>query len=70
VPQIDVPVYFLVGRHDVNAPPALVEDYLKTLQAPRKELIWFEHSGHSPWVEEPDKTVDVMVNIVLPQTLP
>lgn len=63
--SLEVPVYFLEGRHDVNAPPALVEDYLEKLEAPHKELIWFEHSGHSPWVEESDKVVDVMVNQIL-----
>lgn len=64
-PRLDVPVYFLEGRHDVNAPPALAEDYLQKLEAPHKELIWFEHSGHSPWVDEAGKVVDVMVNKVL-----
>ena len=69
-PQLAVPIYFLEGRHDVNAPPALAEDYLMTLEAPHKELIWFEHSGHSPWVDEAPKMVDVMVNTVLAQTTP
>lgn len=70
VPRLEVPVTFLEGRHDVNAPPYLVEDYLQRLEAPRIELIWFEHSGHSPWVEESAKVVDVMVNTVLAQTSP
>ena len=69
-PRLDVPVYFLEGRHDVNAPPALAEDYLQKLEAPHKELIWFEHSGHSPWVDEADKVVDVMVNKVLAGATP
>lgn len=69
-PRLDVPVYFLEGRHDVNAPPALAEDYLQKLAAPHKELVWFEHSGHSPWVDEADKVVDVMVNTVLARTRP
>jgi pimeloyl-ACP methyl ester carboxylesterase len=63
-----VPIYFLEGRHDINAPPALVESYLQQLEAPHKELIWFEHSGHSPWVDEAAKVVDVMVNMVLADT--
>ncbi len=67
-PRLEVPVYFLEGRHDVNAPPALAEDYLQNLEAPHKELIWFEHSGHSPWVDEAEKVVDVMVNTVLGNT--
>jgi hypothetical protein len=32
----------LIGRHDVNAPPPLTEEYFNRLTAPRKELIWFE----------------------------
>jgi pimeloyl-ACP methyl ester carboxylesterase len=66
--RLEVPVYFLEGRHDINAPPHLAEDYLQVLEAPQKSLIWFEHSGHSPWVEESQKVVDVMVNQVLPHS--
>ncbi len=68
--QLEVPIYFLIGRHDVNAPPALTEEYYTLLNAPHKELIWFEHSGHTPWTSEPARFVDVMVNRVLAQTLP
>ncbi len=67
-PALDVPVYFLTGRHDVNAPPALIEEYYELLDAPHKEIVWFERSGHSPWVSESEKFVDVMVNTVLAQT--
>jgi pimeloyl-ACP methyl ester carboxylesterase len=63
--RLEVPVYFLIGRHDVNAPPKLTEEYFNLLTAPHKELIWFEHSGHSPWVNESAKFIDVMVNKVL-----
>jgi pimeloyl-ACP methyl ester carboxylesterase len=66
--HLEVPVYFLIGRHDVNAPPALVEEYYELLDAPHKELVWFERSGHTPWTSEPDKFVAVMVNRVLKQT--
>lgn len=38
---------------------------MQRLEAPHKELIWFEHSGHSPSVEESEKVGDVMVNMVL-----
>jgi pimeloyl-ACP methyl ester carboxylesterase len=65
--RLDVPVYFFEGRHDVNAPPYLVEDYMQRLEAPHKELVWFEHSGHSPWVDEAQKVVDVLVNDILAQ---
>lgn len=68
--QLDVPIYFIEGRHDVNAPPHLVEEYMDVLQAPHKELIWMERSGHSPWVDEAPKVIDVIVNKVLPQSAP
>jgi pimeloyl-ACP methyl ester carboxylesterase len=68
--QIEVPVYFLIGRHDVNAPPVITEAYYELLTAPHKELIWFEHSGHNPWVTESARFVDVLVNTVLVQTHP
>lgn len=64
-PRLEVPVYFLEGHHDVNTLPHLAEDYMQWREAPHKELIWFEHSGHSLWVEESEKVGDVMVNMVL-----
>jgi pimeloyl-ACP methyl ester carboxylesterase len=34
----------------------------------RKEIVWFEHSGHTPWVHEADAFVQEMVDTVLSQT--
>jgi pimeloyl-ACP methyl ester carboxylesterase len=68
--QLEVPVYFLLGRHDVNAPPVLAEEYFELLDAPHKELIWFERSGHNPWVTESSVFVDVVVDTVLADTYP
>lgn len=61
--KMDVPVYFFLGRHDINAPVELVEEYYDLLQAPLKEIVWFEHSGHSPWINERDKFVEELVKI-------
>lgn len=44
--HLEVPVYFFVGRNDVNAMASLVEEYYNVLEAPHKELIWFENAGH------------------------
>ena len=55
--RLDVPVYFLLGRHDVNAPTVLAEEYFEVLDAPEKGIVWFENSGHSPWINEPEKFV-------------
>lgn len=53
-PRFEVPIYFLEGRHDHEAPAELAERYLDRLEAPRKALVWFERSAHLPNVEEPD----------------
>jgi pimeloyl-ACP methyl ester carboxylesterase len=63
--KLDVPVYFLIGRHDINAPVKLTEEYFNILEAPYKEIVWFEHSGHNPWVTEADEFVRVMAEKVL-----
>lgn len=68
--RLDVPVYFLIGRHDINAPTVLTEQYYAVLEAPHKEIVWFEHSGHNPWVSESARFVEVMINTVLAQTQP
>jgi pimeloyl-ACP methyl ester carboxylesterase len=67
--ELDVPVYFLVGRHDVNAMSSLVERYYGVLEAPHKELIWIE-GGHGLDGSNLGQFVDVMVNKVLKQTYP
>jgi pimeloyl-ACP methyl ester carboxylesterase len=54
-PEIQVPVYFLEGWYDYEAPALLAERYLQQLSAPRKELIWFEQSAHFVNTEEADK---------------
>lgn len=67
--RLEVPVYFLIGRHDVNAPPVLTEEYYELLNAPHKELIWLE-GGHGLGGDNLGQFVDVMLNKVLAETYP
>lgn len=62
--KLEVPMYFLLGRHDLNAPTYLAEEYYQLLDAPKKELVWFEHSGHAPWNTEADRYVKEVKRIV------
>ncbi len=62
--ELDVPIYILHGRHDVNAPVTLAEEYYQLISAPHKELIWFEHSGHDLWKDESDLFVETLVSIL------
>jgi pimeloyl-ACP methyl ester carboxylesterase len=60
--KLNVPVYFFLGRHDVNAPTVLVEEYERVLNAPVKRIVWFEHSGHSPWINERERFVEEVIS--------
>ncbi len=62
-PSLKVPVYFFVGRNDVNAMASLTEKYYATLSAPHKELIWLE-GGHGLDGSTQGQFVDVMVHRV------
>ena len=54
-PEFKVPYFIFDGRLDMNTPAELVEDYFDAIKAPKKELIWFDRSGHNPMGDEPDK---------------
>lgn len=63
VPEVDVPVYFCVGRNDYNTPHKLIEEYYNKLNAPTKELIWFEKSAHFPNFEQPELFAETVLKI-------
>jgi pimeloyl-ACP methyl ester carboxylesterase len=52
-PRFEIPYFIFDGRLDFNTPASLVEEYFNTIEAPYKELIWFEKSGHNPMSDEP-----------------
>lgn len=49
------PVFFLVGKNDLQTSASIAVDYFQQLEAPRKELVLFEHSSHQIHREETDK---------------
>lgn len=63
VPEMKVPVYFCIGRHDYNTPFELSYKYYEVLKAPKKEFIWFERSAHSPIFEETEEFSKTMIRI-------
>ena len=63
IDRVEQPVYLLHGRHDRLAPSSLARSYLDALDAPAKEWIWFEHSAHFPFLEEPERFGEVMETV-------
>jgi pimeloyl-ACP methyl ester carboxylesterase len=71
VKELDVPVYFFLGRHDNITSPKLAEKYFNMLQCKKgKQLIWFENSAHISILEESDRFMDILVTKVKAETYP
>jgi pimeloyl-ACP methyl ester carboxylesterase len=66
VPELEIPVYFCLGRHDREVPSTLSARYFEALKAPSKQLLWFENSSHMPNTEEQEKFNQFMIHTVLP----
>jgi len=64
--KFEAPIFILDGRLDKNTPADLVEDWFNLIEAPRKELHWFENSGHNPMFDEEKKFKDLMRALLLP----
>jgi len=67
LPKINCPVYFFAGRTDHQTNCAITEQYYKKVEAPKKELFWFEHSGHLIPVTEPKALQQTVITKILPQ---
>jgi|SRR5579872_1278102 len=68
-PAFQMPVFFFLGRRDHWVPPEISVAYFDLLIAPSKKLVWFEESGHEPFMDEPDKFNAAMVELVRPVAL-
>ena len=64
--SFDVPLFFLLGRHDWHVPAVAAAEYFDRIEAPCKRLVWFEASAHNPPFEEPDRFNRVLIEQVLP----
>ncbi|MBQ1299597.1 MAG: alpha/beta hydrolase, partial [Erysipelotrichaceae bacterium] len=64
--KIDVPYFILDGRLDNNTPASLVQDYYEKLEAPQKDLIWFETAGHNPLGDCPEEFKKAIREKLLP----
>ena len=51
VPALQMPMFFFLGREDHRVPPPTSVAYFDVPSAPSRKLVWFEHSGHEPFVD-------------------
>jgi proline iminopeptidase len=64
--NLAVPLLLFEGRHDYNVNSQLAAAWFKTVRAPHKDFVWFEHSGHMPMTEEPGKFFLSLVRLARP----
>ena len=61
---VDCPVYFFVGKNDIQTATHITQQYFRQLQAPQKDLFLFEHSGHQIHQDEAEKFQNTIIKIV------
>lgn len=66
VKRLDCPVILFNGRDDYNVSSELAAEWFGRLQAPSKQLVWFERSAHVMFTEEPGKTLVSLVRYARP----
>lgn len=64
IPSYEVPMYFFVGRKDYQTNAALTHQYYQKIMAPKKELIWFDRSAHSPNTTETKRFVHETIRLL------
>lgn len=63
-PEIRCPIYFFIGKKDYQTHFKLAEDYYKMVKADKKQLFWFEDSGHNLNLTEPKKLQAIIIEIL------
>lgn len=66
VTALRLPAYFLHGRYDLTVAYELSRAYARQLAAPLKGFYTFQNSAHSPMFEEPERTLRILRDDVLP----
>lgn len=62
--DLKVPIYFMCGKYDYITPTILIEEYCNKITAPHKEVIILENSAHYPYIEEPDRFSQLIIDIM------
>ncbi|WP_431612108.1 alpha/beta fold hydrolase [Chryseobacterium sp. 'Rf worker isolate 10'] len=53
--KVDCPIYFFVGKNDIQTSTRITTEYFKKVKAPKKGLFLFENSGHQIHKDEAEK---------------
>ncbi len=59
--EINCPIYFFVGKNDIQTLTKITTEYYKSLKAPHKNIFLFEDSGHQIHQDEPEKFQNTII---------
>jgi len=62
-PQLNCPVYFLIGSNDYQTHFSLAESYYQQVVCKEKKLYWFTDSAHNPHLAESVKFQNIIIDI-------
>ncbi|WP_299184671.1 alpha/beta hydrolase [uncultured Aquimarina sp.] len=62
--KVNCPVYFFVGKNDIQTSTEITKNYFEQLKAPKKDLFLFENSGHQIHHDEPEKFQNTIIQIL------
>lgn len=65
LPKLNCPVYFFLGKKDLQTNFGIAKEYFEILKAPKKNIFVFENAGHSVLTEEADSVQKIIVNDIL-----
>lgn len=65
LPKLNCPVYFFLGKKDLQTNFGIAKEYYEILKAPKKNIFVFENAGHSVLTEEADSVQKIIINDIL-----
>lgn len=68
--EFEIPMYFVQGAHEAGGRAEVFDDWYPMVDAPAKDVVVFDTSGHRPLFEQPDEFVEYMVGTVLAADVP
>lgn len=66
--KFEVPIFFVIGKHDWQVYHEMSSDYFNQISSPHKEILLLENSAHIPFIDEPGRFYNFLINRVLPAT--
>jgi proline iminopeptidase len=63
--ELELPVFFVQGAHEARGRAQPFEEWFGSLDAPGKDLVVLNTSGHRPLFEQPEEFVSYMEDVVL-----